>query len=210
MGPGSGTNTRLGNEAGVSTVVSVVALATVLAATLAAAALLYITMDSAQSINAKAANIASTGRGINTATDAVIQLNRTDEIAGSILTTAEPLEDKLGQIVALGREIDELAASIDGTAAEINNVAGAIDSTAGTINGTAGSINAEAAAILDVAQRIDFNVEQINLNLDDTIGIADAILGDTGSILVQARNAHQNATCIDQRVAGAQGSDGHC
>lgn len=211
MGPRSGPFTRrFAGEAGVSTVVSVIALATVLAATTASATLLYRTMDSAQKINDKAANIAATGRGINTATDAVVQLSRTDEIAGSILNTAEPLEGKLGQIVSLAQEIDELAASIDGTAGDINQVAGAIDSTAGTINSTAGSINAEAAAILDVAGRIDFDVEQINLNLDDTIAVARAIAGDTGDILGQARAAHQNATCIDRKVGGARGTDGHC
>lgn len=201
---------RFHAEDGLATMVSIVVLVVVLGSTGVAAGLLARTMNEANSINEKAADIAATGRGINTATDAVVQLSRTDEVAGSILTTAEPLEGQLAQIVGLAREIDELAASINGTAGAINGTAGKINNTAGAINTTAKGINAEAAAILDVAKRIDVDVQTINENLDDTIAIARAILGDTNNVLVQAVDAHQNAACIDGKVAGSSGTDGHC
>lgn len=192
------------DEAGLTTAIAVTVLAVVLGATTVAGGLLYRTMHEAQSINDKAADIAATGRGINTATDAVLQLHRTDDIAGSILDTAAPLEDQLAQVVALAEEIDGLAASIDQNATAIN-------STAGTINDTAGGINSEAVAILDVARRIDVDVEQININLDDTIVIAEAILGDTNNVLAQAEAAHREAACIDDKLAtGPNAGDGHC
>lgn len=208
---------RTRGQLGAVSITSIITLVVVLTAAGVSAALLASTMSAAQDIKAKAHNIARTGQGINIATDSVIQLDRTNQTAASILGTAEPLEGKLAQIVDLAAEINELAGSIDGTAGRINTVAGAINDTAGTINRTAGAINAtanginaEAAEILDVAQRIDADVRQINLNADRTIELAGAIRGDTGNIVTQARAAHQTAACIDQRLGGQAGADGHC
>ncbi|MFN2388210.1 MAG: hypothetical protein ABR575_01185 [Actinomycetota bacterium] len=173
-----------------------------------AAVLLARTLGAAQSINKKADNISKTGRGINIATDAVIQLNRTNDTAGSILTTAEPLEGKLTKIVDLAKSIDGLGASILSSADRINGTAKEINSTAGTVGETAKGINAVAAEILDVGRRIDNDVRIINQNLDRTIALARAIKGDTGNILAQARAAHQNAACIDRKLGGP--SDNHC
>ena len=64
-------------------VVAVVAVAVVL---------LQRTAWHAERINDKAGVIATTGGGINTATQAVLKLGRTNELAGSILETAKPLE----------------------------------------------------------------------------------------------------------------------
>lgn len=188
----------------------VIVLLVVVLALAVTTVLLTRTMAAARNINAKAERIAETGRGINEATDAVIQLTEANRLASSILTTAEPLEGKLAQIVELARAIDQLAASIDDTAGAINRTAGTIGSTARTINTTASGINSQAAAILDVARRIDANVEQINRNLDATIAIAREIKGDTGNILTEAQAAHRHATCIDRQVGGARGTDGHC
>lgn len=208
---------RTRSERGAIDVGSVLVLVVVLVAAGVTAVLLAQTMDAAQDINAKARNIARTGQGINIATDSVIQLSRTNETAASILGTAEPLEGQLAEIVELADEVNELAASIDGTAGAINTTAGTINTTAGAINtsavainATAEGINAEAAEILDVATRIDDDVEQININLDGTIALAQAIVGDTGNIVAEARAAHQTAACIDQRLGGESGGDGHC
>lgn len=169
-------------------------LVAVLVAVVAAVILLQRTASLAERINAKAENIAKTGRGINTATDAVLQLDQTNSLAGSILNTAQPLEGKLSEIVRLAQSIDGLAGSINGTA--------------GDINSTAKGINGEVSQILTTAQSINRGVAQINTNLDGTIGVAQAIKGDTGNILGQARAAHENAACIDYGLGGA--ADGHC
>ena len=161
-----------------------------------AAVLLQRTAWTAESINNKAATIAQTGRGINTATDAVLQLDKTNMLAGSILETAKPLQGKLDQIIHLAQSIDGLASSINGTAGAINN--------------TAHGINGQATRIVDTANSILRGVQTINRNLDTTIGLANAIKGDTGDILGQAVSAKRNAACIDARVKGAAGTNGDC
>lgn len=198
-------------------IASLLVLVVVLGAVGVSAVLLGRTLSAARSINDKADRIALTGQGINTATDSVVQLTETNEIAGSILNTAEPLEGLLAQIVSLAQSVDGLAASINSTAGGINGTAKTINSTAvgiggtaDTIGGTARGINSEVAGILDVARRIDGDVEQINADLDGTIGLAQAIKGDTGNVLSTARSIHQNAACIDAKVGGARGRDGHC
>lgn len=186
-----------------------------------AAALLARVMTAAQSINEKAAVIATTGRGINAATDTVIQLTRTNEIATSILQSAKPLEGTLTDIRNSAAAIDELAASINASAGAINATAGEINtsatrinqsaveinrnassilSSAVTINRTAQGINQEAGSILQVAQLIDRDAENINDNLNATIAFATAIKNDTGDILVQALKARQTSGCIAEKL----------
>jgi methyl-accepting chemotaxis protein len=212
-----------------------VVIAVVIVAGLVSVSLLARTARAANRINHKAENIARTGQGINTATDSVIQLSRTNETASSILASATPLEGKLTQVVTLAQSVDGLAKSINGTAGTINATGGTINGTAKAINGsavkingtaktingtakmisghansingsaiainaTAGAINAQAAAILDVAKRVNDDVAQINTNLDGTIAVAQAIRGDTGNILGEARTAEHYAKCIDAHL----------
>ncbi|MGH3613579.1 MAG: hypothetical protein ACRDRK_13490 [Pseudonocardia sp.] len=186
-----------------------------------AAALLARTLVVAQNISDKAATIATTGRGINTATDSIIQLNRTNEAASSILESARPLEASLTTIVGTAGEINTLAGSINGSAGSINGSAGGINNSAGTINtsaiaindnavkilgsattinGVASGINGKAAEILDVAQRIDVDAKNINTELDETIGIAKDIKGDTAAILREAIEARETSSCIAEKL----------
>ena len=130
---------------------------------LVAAGLLQRTASTASSINDKAKDIALTGRGINESTDSIIQLNRTNELATSILNSAVPLQGKLSTIVNEANTINGAAGSINGSAGSINKSAVSINGTAKgiggsatsiggsatRINGTAGGINGEAARILD-------------------------------------------------------------
>ena len=155
----------------------------VVAVVAAGVILLQRTAWHAERIDDKAAVIAQSGGGINTATQAVLKLGRTNELAGSILESAEPLEDKLDEIVRLAQSIDGLATSIDGSASTINGTARGINGTAGTILGTARSIND--------------GVAQINANLDTTLELADAIKQDTGNILTGARAADRELDCIE-------------
>ncbi|MBA3840835.1 MAG: hypothetical protein H0X55_11160, partial [Thermoleophilaceae bacterium] len=70
---------------------AVIILVVLVAAGIAAWQLARVT-SAAQSISAKAANISQSGRGINIATDSVIQLDRTNRTAKSILRSAQPLQ----------------------------------------------------------------------------------------------------------------------
>ena len=164
-------------------VVAVVAVAVIL---------LQRTAWHAEHINDKAGVIATTGGGINTATQAVLKLGRTNELAGSILETAKPLEAKLDEIV-------RLAQSVDGLATSINN-------SAGTINGTARGINGTAGTILNTARSINDGVAQINANLDVTLSLANAIKTDTGNILTNARAADRELDCIENGPLTGAGS----
>lgn len=170
-----------------------VTLAIVVVAVIVSAYLLLRTTQAAISINKKAEKISGTSGGINTATDSVLELEKTNKTAKSILETAEALgkgeaEGRVGQIVTLAKSIDGLAISINGTA--------------GTINGTARNINTEAVDILTTAKEINADVRQINANIDGTIGLANAIKADTGAIVGQAREIHK-------QVAKLDATDGH-
>ena len=157
-----------------------------------AVVLLYRTAWTADSINDKAGTIASTAGGINTATEAVLKLGRTNQLASSILETAQPLEGSLNEVIRLARSIDGLATSINGTA--------------GTINGTAKGINGSAATILGTARSINDGVAQINTNLDTTLQLAREIKSDTGNILGQADIANHFASCIDRGLLSSTGN----
>ena len=109
----------------------------------------------AESINKKAANISKTATPINQATDAVLNLDRTNELAASILAPAQPLDAKLAEIVPVAKSLDALAASINASASEVD--------------GTAKGINGDAGGIVTTARSIDRGVMQINTNLDRTI-----------------------------------------
>ncbi len=164
----------------------------VVAVVATAVVLLQRTAWHAEHINDKSGAIAQSGGGINTATQAVLKLGRTNELAGSILASAKPLESKLDEIVRLARFIDGLATSIDGSASAINGTARGINGTAGTILGTARSIND--------------GVAQINANLDTTLGLANAIKADTGNILTNAKAADRELDCIENGALTGGGS----
>jgi methyl-accepting chemotaxis protein len=165
-----------------------------------AAALLARTLAAAQSIDKKAQTIAGNAGNINVATNSVVELNRTNEVAASILQSAKPLQGLLTTADATARDIDGLAKSINGTAGRINGSVGTINGTALTINSTARGIDNRASAILDVANRIDVDAANINDALSRTVVIAHNIRTDSGNILNQAIRAELTSRCIDAKV----------
>ncbi len=227
-----------GSGGGIFNLVSVIVLVVAVLGVGVAAVLLARTMAVAQSINAKATVIAQTGRGINTATDSIVLLNRTNEHAASILNSAKPLEAVLTTIVSTAGEINAQAGSINASATSINDSAGGINASAGsintsattintnamninstaqTINGVAKDINGKAAEILDVAKRIDVDAKNINDKLDGTIATAQLIKGDSANILQEAIKARYYSDCIAQKLylappitGGPPITSGHC
>ncbi len=175
-------------------------LIVVLVVVAAAALLLQRTASTAISINKKAENIAQTGRGINTATDAVLQLDVTNQRAGSILASAQPLQGQLNEVIRLAESINGLAGSINGTAGSINGLANSINGSATRINNIAGGINRDATSILALARDIENGVALINRNLDTTIDLATRIHADTSTIVGQAQRADHLAAEINDAV----------
>jgi len=164
-----------------------VTLAVVVVAVALSSYLLLRTMNAAVSINKKAETIKNTAGGINTATDSIVQLQKTNKTAKSILTTAKALgegsdDGRVGKIVGLAKSIDSLATSIN--------------SSAGTINTTAKNINGQAVAILGTAKLIAGDVRQINANIDTTLGLANGIKSDTGAIVGYARQINRDLASV--------------
>jgi hypothetical protein len=194
------------------TVASLVVLVVVVAVVGTAAVLLARTVQEAQAINDKAQNIATTGRGINTATDSVIQLTRTNELARSILKSARPLDTQLGGIVSTAQGIDGLAGSINSTAGSINGRAGSINTTAGSINGSAGrintsagSINSSASSINSTAGSINSSASAINSSAGSINGSAGAINRSAGSINGSVGSINTSASRIDSSAGSILG-----
>lgn len=171
-----------------------IALAVVAVVLAAAVGLLLRTAILASNIDSKIENIAKTGRGINEATDAILQLDTTNNLGKSILATSEPLAPSLDQIVQVAASIEGLATSINGTALDVNSTARGINSTASVIQTTARSINN--------------GVAQINRNVDTTISLAQKVKADTGNIRAETQQVHKQGACIDQALTQAR--DGHC
>src|SRR5919204_896109 len=109
--------------------------------------LLARTMRATDRINLKAKNIARTGQGINTATDSVIQLSRTNELAASILASTQPLAGDLAAMVEQAKALDGLSGSLDASTAAINGTVARLLATANGMSATAGDINASTKKI---------------------------------------------------------------
>jgi Flp pilus assembly protein CpaB len=134
------TDARSGGSggAGLFNVISVVILIVGVLVIGIAAALLARTLAAAQSIDKKAETIAGNAGRINVATNSVVELNRTNELASSILSSTKPLQGLLNKTDATARDIAGVAKSINTTARTIEATAGTIGGTAHTIHHTAG------------------------------------------------------------------------
>jgi uncharacterized protein YoxC len=132
-----------------------VVLLVVIGATTLTGVLLARTMRATDRINAKTKTIARTGQGINTATDSVIQLSRTNELAASILASTQPLAGDLAAMVDQAKALDSLSGSLDTNTAAINATVARLLATANGMSATALDINAStkkiAATSADVA-----------------------------------------------------------
>lgn len=182
-----------GGGAGLFNVVSVVILVFGVLIIGIAAALLARTLAAAQSIDNKAQAIAENAGNINVATDSVASLNRTNELATSILQSTKPLEGQLNTVAAAARDIAGLAKSIDETA-------GTIDATAGAINGTAGTIN-------DTARDIDTSLGSISR----TAGTIDNTTGDIAASVEHPRTCSSGVPSpVSRDHAGHLGRDHLC
>ncbi len=204
----AGSQPSRGTGGGAGVGVNLIILVLVAVSVIIAAGLLADTVNTARSIDRKAKSIRDTGIGINTATDSIAQLQRTNRLASSILRTADPLAPALTRIVRRARSINSSARSIDSLASTILSTAGTINtsattiggsagdisSTAGTIGGTAGSINTVAGQIRNVAGRINRSAGSINRTVAPgagILGIARVIDNDADDINDAAERAQR-------------------
>ena len=155
-----------GGGTGLFNVISVVILVVGVVIIGITAALLARTLAAAQSIDDKAQAIAKNAGNINVATDSVVSLNRTNELATSILQSAKPLQGQLNTVAATARDIDDVAKSINETAETINTTAGTINHTAGTIDDTARDIATSVDTISRTAGTIENTTGDIAANVE--------------------------------------------
>ncbi len=188
------------------TIASVITLVIVVAVVGIAAVLLARTVQEAQQINSKAQNIATNGRGINSSTDAVIQLRRTNKLARSILGSAVPLDTQLGGIVGTAQGIDGLAGSINTSAGSINTTARNINTSATSINSSADGINSAAGSINTSAGSIGTSAGRVNASASRIDTSAGAINASAGRINSSAGAINTTARRIDRAAASILGT----
>jgi septal ring factor EnvC (AmiA/AmiB activator) len=191
-----------------------VALVLVLSAT--SVGLLWRTASNADAIQHRTHRIAASARGVNTYTDALLQLDRTNAAAASILLSVLPTNEALDQVQARAKEINALLASIRDSSGSLDTSSGAINKAAASISdqlrtlgvtgdqlrSSAEGINTDAARILAELTAIAKGVSLINGDLSVTRAVLAAILADTGNIdTATTRTAHLSA-CIDAGLNG--------
>jgi hypothetical protein len=191
-----------------------VALVVVLSAT--SVGLLWRTASNADAIQHRTHRIAASARGVNTYTDAILQLDKTNAAAASILLSVLPTNEALDQVQARAKEINALLASIRDSSGSLDTSTGAINKASASISEqlralgvsgdqlrtTAQGINTDAAKILAELTAIAKGVSLINGDLSVTRTVLAAILADTGNIdTATQRTAHLSA-CIDAGLNG--------
>ncbi|WP_220794167.1 hypothetical protein [Nocardioides pelophilus] len=167
-------------------------------------------------IRDEAADIAESGRGINDYTDSIMQLNRTNKLAASILASAQPLDASLTDVEAVAGDIDDAVVGIQRHAESIDSSARSINASAATILGdvtdinqqansistTAGGINADAAGILRTAVAIQRGIRLINDSAARAADVVGVILADARNINTHAVRTAHLARCIDDGLNG--------
>ncbi len=122
------------------------------------------------SIDEKAEKIAKTGRGINTATDAILQLDRTEGFGRTIHESTEPLEGKVNRIVAQAQSIDNTASSINASAISIGGSANTIGGSVADIQRLARLVDRDAALINRNVRAVIITGNTIHRDLVDVVG----------------------------------------
>jgi methyl-accepting chemotaxis protein len=175
-------------------------LGVVLVALLITATLLSRTMRATDRINAKAATIAKTGRGINTATDSIIQLRRTNQTASSILNSTKPLQGELAQMVELAKAVDGLSGSIDTHTGAINATVGQLLATAGAISKTAGDVNTTTKKLAASSATVNESAKKIGGTTAAIATTAKGINGAVASLLDVTKKIEHDVVLINQRL----------
>ena len=185
---------------GSSHLLQAVVLVAVLAATGVTALLLARTMRATDRINLKAKTIARTGQGINIATDSVIQLSRTNQLASSILESTKPLAGDLSSMVEQAKALDALSGSLDASTGAINTTVAQLLATANGMKATAGDINATTKKIAASSADVDATTRKVGDTTNALNGTAKGINASLAGLLDTARKIDNDVKLINQRL----------
>ena len=177
-----------------------VVLVAVLAATGLTGILLARTMRATDRINLKAKAIAKTGQGINSATDSVIQLSRTNETASSILASTTPLAGDLAAMVEQAKALDGLSGSLDASTGAINATVARLLATANGMSATADDINASTKKIAASAAEVDGTTKEVAATTGALNATAKGINAHLADLLDAAKKLGVDVVEINKRV----------
>lgn len=177
-----------------------VVLLAVLAATGLTGILLARTMRATDRINAKAAVIARTGQGINSATDSVVQLSRTNEFASSILASTQPLAGDLADMVDHARALDGLSGSLDASTGAINATVARLLATANGMSATAADINATTKKIAASSAEVDATTAGVAATTGALNTTAKGINASLAGLLDTTKKIGADVVEVNQRL----------
>jgi uncharacterized protein YoxC len=177
-----------------------VVLLAVIGATTVTGLLLARTMRATDGINAKTKNIARTGQGINSATDSVIQLSRTNELAASILGSTQPLAGDLAAMVEQAKALDGLSGSLDASTGAINGTVAQLLATANGMSATAGDINASTKKIAASSAEVDGTTKEVAATTGTLNTTAKGINAHLADLLNTTKKLGADVVEINKRV----------
>jgi uncharacterized protein YoxC len=177
-----------------------VVLLAVIGATMLTGLLLARTMRATDRINAKAKTIARTGQGINSATDSVIQLSRTNELAASILGSTQPLAGDLAAMLEQAKALDALSGSLDANTGAINTTLAQLLATANGMSVTAGDINASTRKIAASAAEAAGTTQEVATTTGALNATAKSIHAHLADLLDTTRKLGADVVEINKRV----------
>lgn len=179
---------------------SFVVLLAVIGATTLSGLLLARTMRATDRINAKTKTIARTGQGINSATDSVIQLSRTNELAGSILGSTQPLAGDLAAMVDQAKALDALSGSLDTNTAAINTTVAKLLATANGMSATAGDINTSTKKIAATSAEVAGTTNEVSKSTGVLNATAKGIHVHLAELLDTTKKLNADVVEINKRV----------
>ena len=177
-----------------------VVLLAVIGATTLTGLLLARTMRATDGINGKTKTIARTGQGINSATDSVIQLSRTNELAASILGSTQPLAGDLAAMVEQAKALDGLSASLDASTGAINGTVAQLLATANGMSATAGDINASTKKIAASSADLLSTTKEVAATTGTLNTTAKGINAHLADLLTTTKKLGADVVEINKRV----------
>ena len=149
--------------------------------------LLYRTQSNAAQIRAKTHRIAASTQGINTYTDAILQLDKTNKLAASILHSVAPISDTFQIIEGQSDDIADLVRSIRGSSQSINRSATSIEGRADKSAASLAAINSGTSQIAHDLGLIQEGVRILGADLTGTSDILADILADARGLDTRTR-----------------------
>lgn len=155
-------------------------------------------------IDVRVQDIVTSVDGVETGTEPVAALTRTDSLTSQILSAAAPLSAQAEQVADSAASIDKHVKDIAANATSIYANAKGINASAQEINSSARAVNAHAVSILAAFQHLapvvvsfDDGIAAINERVDTVVTLSRGINSDAADIMRNATGIRLHAGSID-------------